>query len=108
SLFSLVFWLIFIIAGVTLGSAFSWQLLEKLTLVGFGAIVTLRVIVFMATSEAAVWRRGLSVLLQPALCLFPFMAVWVSNGISLLQVLPFVVLSPLVALLTALLFFYPV
>ena len=48
SLFSLVFWIIFVIVGVILGSAFSWQLLEKLTLVGFGAIVTLRVIVFMA------------------------------------------------------------
>jgi putative membrane protein len=108
SLFSLAFWIIFVIVGVILGSAFGWQLLEKLTLVGFGAIVTLRVIVFMATSEADVWRRGLSVLLQPTLCLVPFFVFWVSSSISLLQVLPFVILSPVVALLTALLFFYPV
>ena len=108
SLFSLVFWLIFIIIGITLGSAFGWQLWEKLTLIGFAAIVTLRIIVLMATSEADVWRRGLSVLLQPALCLVPFVIFWVSSGISLLQVLPFIVLSPVVALLTALLFFYPI
>lgn len=108
SLFSLVFWLIFILIGVALGSPFGWQLWEKLTLIGFAAIVTLRIIVFMATSEADVWRRGLSVLLHPALCIVPFVVLWDSSGIPLLRVLPFIILSPVVALLTALLFFYPI
>ncbi len=108
SLVSLVFWLIFILIGVALGVFFGWQLTEKLVLIGFAAIVTLRIIVFMATSGADRLRRGLSVLLQPALCLVPFIALWSSSSIPLLQVLPFIVLSPLVALLTALLFFYPI
>jgi putative membrane protein len=108
SLFSLVFWLIFILIGVALGSLFGWQLSEKLTLIGFAGIVTLRIIVFMATSGADVWRRGLSVLLQPSLCLVPLVVLWASNGIPLLQVLPFIILSPVVALLTALLFFFPI
>ena len=108
SLFSLVFWLIFILIGTGLGFAFGWQLWEKFTLIGFAAIVTLRIIVFMATSDADVWRRGLSILLLPVLCLLPFVAFWAASGISLLQILPFIVLAPIVGLLTALLFFYPI
>ncbi len=108
SLVSLVFWVIFILIGATLGSLFGWQLWEKTTLIGFAAIVTLRIIVFMATSEAGVWQRGLSVLLQPTICIVPFVVIWASSGTSLLRVLPFIVLSPVVALLTALLFFYPI
>lgn len=108
SLVGMVFWLIFILIGVALGSQFGWQLWEKFALIGFAAIVTLRIIVFMATSEADMWRKGLSVLLQPALCLAPFVVLWVSSGFSLLHVLPFIVLCPIVAMLTALLFFYPI
>ena len=109
SLVGMVFWLIFVFIGVALGFPFGWQLWEKLTLIGFAAVVTLRIIVFMAMSDAPSWRRGLSVLVQPILCLVPFAVLWAgtSSGITL-RFLPFIVLSPVVALLTALLFFYPV
>ncbi len=108
SLVGLGFWLLFIAIGVALGPLFGWQLWEKLALIGFAAIVTLKIIAFMATSGADVWRKGLSVLLQPTLCLVPFVALWTSSGIPLLQVLPFIIISSVVALLTAVLFFYPI
>jgi putative membrane protein len=95
--------------GAALVSSFGWQLWEKFTLVGFAAILTLRIIVFMATSEANAWRKGLSVLLQPLICLIPFAFFWagISSGVPL-QILPFIVLAPLVAFFTAQLFFYPI
>ena len=109
SLVGLVFWLVFVFIGVALGFPFGWQLWVKLTLIGFAAVITLRIIVFMATSNAPAWRRGLSVLIQPTLCLVSFVVIWASISSSItLRVLPFIVLSPIVALLTALLFFYPV
>jgi putative membrane protein len=109
SLVGLVFWLVFVFIGVALGFPFGWQLWVKLTLIGFAAVITLRIIVFMATSNAPAWRRGLAVLIQPTLCLVSFVVIWASISSSItLRVLPFIVLSPIVALLTALLFFYPV
>jgi putative membrane protein len=109
SLVGMVFWLIFVLIGVVLELPFGWQIWESLTLIGFAAVVTLRIIVFMATSDAPAWRRGLSVLLQPTLCLVPFVLLWAGISSSdILRVLPFIVLSPIVAFLTALLFFYPI
>jgi putative membrane protein len=109
SLFSWAFWLVFIVIGVALSFPFGWMVWVKLCLLGFAAIVTLRIIVFMATSTAASWRRGLAVLLQPTLCLIVFLAFWagISSGIPL-KVLPFIVVSPVIALIAGLLFFYPI
>ena len=109
SLFSWAFWLVFISIGVALSFSFGWLVWVKLCLLGFAAIVTLRIIVFMATSTAASWQRGLAVLLQPTLCLIVFLVFW--DGISkavTLQVLPFIVISPIIALTAGLLFFYPI
>jgi putative membrane protein len=109
SLVGMVFWLIFVSIGVASSFPFGWQMWEKLTLIGFAVVVTLRTIVFMATSDAPAWRRGLSVLIQPTLCVMPFVIIWAGISASILfRVLPFIVMSPIVALLTALLFFYPI
>jgi putative membrane protein len=109
SLFCWAFWLVFIAIGVALSFSFGWLVWVKLCLLGFATIVTLRIIVFMATSTAAAWRRGLAVLLQPAFCLIVFLVFWggVSNTVPL-QVLPFIVIAPVIALAAGLLFFYPI
>ena len=109
SAFSLGVWLLFMILGAALSFGSSQLLWVKLTLCGFAAIITLRIIVFMATSDADVWRRGLTVLLQPTVCLIPLVLFWTGvSGAHALQVLPFIVIFPVVALFTGLLFFYPV
>jgi putative membrane protein len=97
SFFCWLFWLFFIAVGVGLGFGFGWLLWVKLCLLGFAAVVTLRVIVFTATSSAANWRRLLSTLFQPTLCIVAFLVFWdsISNGI-LFQVLPFIVISPII------------
>ncbi len=109
SLVGLFLWIVFMIISVFLVHPFGWLWWVKLSLIGFATSITLRIIVFMATSEAAAWRRGLAVLLQPILCLVPFIVFWsgISSAIPL-QVLPFIALSPVIALLVGLLFFYPI
>lgn len=109
SWFGLGVWLIFMVIGVALGFGFGEFWWVRLSLLGFAAIITLRIIVFAATSDADIWRRGLAVLLQPIFCLIPLLFFWA--GISRaapLQVLPFIVLSPVIALIAELLFFYPI
>jgi len=99
SLAGWVFWLLFLALGAGLGFAFGWLLWVKLCLLGFAAVVTLRFMVFNATSSAAAWRRLLSTLLQPALCIAAFLAFWISYPSIVAitwQVYLFVVAAPIV------------
>jgi putative membrane protein len=92
-----ILWLLFIIIGVGLSTAFGWLLWVKLCLLGFAAIITLRLLVFNAVSSAALWRRLVSTLLGPLLCMGLFTAFWVTlTGINLLQILAFIIISPVI------------
>jgi len=51
----------------------------------------------MATSSAAKWRQVLSTLLQPTLCVTTFLFFWtVFSSAIALQLLPFIVVSPII------------
>jgi putative membrane protein len=105
SFFGWLLWLAFIALGVGLGYAFGWLLWVKLCLLGFGAVLTLRILVFSATSYAAKWKQALSTLLQPTLCILAFLAFWVSISSAItLQVVLFIVLSPIIGYVAVLLF----
>ena len=93
-------WLVFLALGVGLGFVFGWLLWVKLSLLGFAVVVTLRLIVFNATCSAASWRRYLSILLQPALCIATFIMFWlIYPGVVAVswQVLLFVFAAPIVS-----------
>ena len=109
SAFSWVFWLLFVALGTALSPSFGWIVWVKLSLLGYAAILTLRIIVFIATSPAAILRRAISVLLQPTLCLVAFLVFWtkVSPNIGL-RILPFIILAPVIALITGILFYHPI
>jgi len=98
SFYGWLLWLAFMALGAGLGYFFGGILWIKLTLLGFGAVLTLRVIVVTATSEAPRWRQALSALLQPTLCIAALIVFWqgISNTIPL-QVLPFAVLAPIIS-----------
>jgi putative membrane protein len=98
SFYGWLIWLAFMALGAGLGYFFGGILWVKLTLLGFGAVLTLRVIVVTATSEASRWRQALSALLQPTLCIAVLIVFWssISNTIPL-QVLPFAVLAPIIS-----------
>ncbi len=90
-------WLVFIFLGVGLSFWFGWLLWVKLSLLGFAAVVTLRGLVFNATSTAARWRKLLSILLEPVLSIVVFFVFWaIISKTIILQVLPFIVLSPII------------
>jgi putative membrane protein len=97
SLVDWLIWLVFLALGVGLSFWFNWLLWVKLSLLGFAAIVTLRFLVFNATSFAVMWKRVISVLLEPILCIGGFVVFWASiSSAVILQVLPLIILSPIV------------
>lgn len=105
SFYGWLLWLFFIAIGAGLSLTFGWLLWVKLSLLGFAAVVTLRTIVLTATSYAAKWKQMLSALLQPILCIVAFVAFWVStSSVIILQVLPFIVLTPIISYLAVFLF----
>jgi putative membrane protein len=97
SLVGWVFWLLFSVIGVGLTFVFGSLIWIKLSLIGFTAVVTLRFVVFMATSSAPKWRQILSTLLEPALCITAFLVFWALVHLAVTwQILAFVVATPLV------------
>jgi putative membrane protein len=98
SLVGWLFWFLFLAAGVGLSFAFGALIWVKLSLLGFATVVTLRFIVFTATSNVAKWRQVFSTLIQPTLSAATFFVFWTTiSGIAILQLLPFMVVSPIIA-----------
>ena len=106
SLFSLTFWFVFIIVGVGLSFPFGVLAWVELSLLGYAIVVTLRIVVLKATSMASIWSKGFTVLLQPTFCVTAFVVYWagIKNGLPL-QVLPYLVVSPVIALVAVLAFY---
>jgi putative membrane protein len=100
SLAGWLLWLFFSVLGVGLSFVFSSLLWVKLCLLGFAVVVTLRSIVFAATSTVSIWRKVLSTLLQPVLCVTIFLVFWVDYlGTLAWQVYLFVIASPIIGFL---------
>jgi putative membrane protein len=107
SLFGWTFWLFFIILGVIFGTVFNFWWWVKLCLLGFAAVLTLRFVVFLATSSVGILRRLLASLLQPSLCIVTFMVFWARlASVNPLQFLPFLVISPIACYASAFLFVF--
>ena len=107
SLFCWVLWVFFVLLGVAFGLAFDLSWWIKLSLLGFGAVLTLRIIVFVATSSTSTLRQLLAALLWPYLCIAVFIAFW--SGISsdiIGQILPFLIISPIVGCIAVFLFLH--
>ncbi len=109
SLVGLVFWLIFILNRRRIRVSLRLATVGKACPDRFRRNRDLRIIVFMATSEADRLAERIIRFAPASTLLGSFHCPYgSSSGIPLFQVLPFIVLSPVVALLTALLFFYPI
>ena len=99
SLVGWIFWFFFLSLGVGLGFVFGWIFWVKLSLLGFAVVLTLRLIVFTATSSASTLKRLASTLLQPTLCIAAFLIFWTGYPSIVIvgwQVLLFVVVAPIV------------
>jgi putative membrane protein len=105
SFYGWLLWLALIALGVGFSYFFGALLWVKFSLLGFGALLTLRTIVLTATVDGSILKRLLSALLQPFLCIAAFLFYWVTTSIvTLLQLLPFIILTPIITY-TAVIFF---
>jgi putative membrane protein len=106
SYFGWLVWLAFVALGVGLSYLLgSWLLWVKLCLLGFTAVVTLRVMVFSATSTAAKWKQVVSSLLQPIFCVVGFIVFWfdLSSAVALPASL-FILVSPIIGYVAVFIF----
>ena len=106
SLFCWVFWGLFLIIGVTFGLLFGatgWWF--KLSLLGFGAVLTLRFIVLFTTSSASFVRQCVSALLWPYLCVGVFFYFWSSiTETALTSYLSYLLFAPIIAYVAVFIF----
>ncbi len=104
SLVSWLFWFLLILIGVGLGLALGVVLWVKLCLLGFATVLTLRTVVLTMVSSANVGRRFFAILLQPVVSMVPLVAFWASLNVALEGLLPFIFVSPFIAVGFAYLF----
>ena len=107
SFFSLILWFSFILTGLGLSSFFglSWWL--RLCLIGFSAVLTLRLTVFHSTSSAGYVQLLMASLLQPVLTVIPFLILWktISNSF-VLAIYPYLIVSSVVSIVSNHFFIY--
>jgi putative membrane protein len=100
SLFGWGLWFFFTLLGVPFG--LRWGI--RLCLLGFSATMILRLIVLFSTSSKSFERLFAASLLQPFSCIIPFLMFWTINGYSLPSIIFFLIFSPVVSLVSSLLF----
>jgi len=98
SLFCWGLWVLFILVGVAIG------MLVRLCLLGFSAVLILRLIVFNSTSSTGSKRLLAASLLQPFPCLIPFLLFWAK--IDYFHISLFIIFSTVVSVLSSFLFIF--
>ncbi|MCL1965574.1 MAG: DUF2070 family protein [Candidatus Bathyarchaeota archaeon] len=105
SLVCWAFWALFIVIGIVFGVVFDVFWWFKLSLLGFGIVLTLRFVVLLATSLASSVRQFLVVLLWPYLSIGTFLVCWVKiSGDVFSSSLVYLMLAPIIAYVSAFLF----
>jgi putative membrane protein len=109
SLFCWILWLAFVIPGTFVGLYAGLWFWIKLSFLGFSAVLTLRAVVFFSLSSVGSARGALAALLQPLLCIIPFLVYWaIVVQVNLLEVLPFLFLAPFLCVASANLLISPI
>jgi len=93
SLFCWGLWILFILVGVALG------MLVKLCLLGFSAVLILRLTVFNSTSSTGSKRLLAASLLQPFPCIIPFLLFWAEVDYFLISL--FIIFSTVISVLSS-------
>jgi putative membrane protein len=105
SCFCWTFWTLFLIIGIVFGLHFNTIWWFKLSLLGFGAVLTLRFIVILATSSSGFVRQCISVLLWPYLCVSTFLCFWSNvTGSPLTSFLYYLIFVPIIAYVSVFIF----
>lgn len=104
SLFCWVLWLFFIFVGVAVAMVFGFLWAVKLCLLGFSAVLILRLVVFNSTSSMNHKRLILASLIPPVSCIIPFLILWATKQSLTVNVSLFFIYSPVVGFLSSFLF----
>jgi putative membrane protein len=107
SLFCWIIWSGFLLFGLIFGILFGGSMWLRLVYLGFGAVLTFRVVVFLSTSSAGILNRLLSSFLHPFLHVLIFLVFWerLTDSVSF-QFLPFLIVSSIAAFFSATLFIF--
>lgn len=115
SFYNWLMWLAFMALGALFGFFFGGTLWLKLALIGYGAVITLRIMVLAATSYKSKPRQLVTALLQPLLCSLAVGAFWITQtgAVNLLappalQVIIYLVLAPIISYSAVTLFLYSI
>jgi len=100
SLFCWVLWFSFIFVGVATALLLDLSWWIKLSLLGFSAVLILRLIVFNSTSSLSYKRLLTASLLQPFPCLIPFLILWSAGQYLSANLFLFLIYSPVVGFLS--------
>ncbi len=105
SLFSWGLWFFFIFLGAAVAMSFGLSWWIRLSLLGFSAVIILRLIVLLSTSSTDYKRLFAASLLQPFSCIIPFLVFWTRLG-YLLTIFTsfFFIFSVTISLISSLLF----
>jgi len=107
SFYCWVLWLFFIfigVAGAILTSELFWWV--RMCLLGFSAVLILRLIVLSVTSSMDHKRVLAASLLQPFFCLIPFLVIWTKVNYPILPMFLFLVFSPVVGIISSFFFVF--
>ena len=100
SFYCWLIWLAFLSLGTALGYFFGTMIWLKLALIGYAAVLTLRIIVLTATSSVSKAHQMLSAMLQPILSSLAFLVFWIStlpsSNISPMIYL-YIILAPIIS-----------
>ncbi|MCL2135695.1 MAG: DUF2070 family protein [Candidatus Bathyarchaeota archaeon] len=98
SLVCWLFWTFFLIIGTILSLMLNPVWWFRLSLLGFGTVLTLRFIVLLATSTARLVNQLISAILWPYLCIIAFSIFWLNTTASKLTTfLLYLTLAPIIA-----------
>lgn len=101
SLFCWALWFLFIFVGVAAAIIFGLSWWIKLCLLGFSAVLILRLTVFNSTSPMDYKRLLVASLLQPFPCIIPFLVFWTRINFPLTPILLFLIFSLIVGFLSS-------
>ncbi len=93
-------WLALLVLGAVLGSLFGLNLWLKLAMLGYAAVLTLRIMVLASTSYRSLLRQLASALLQPILCGVAIVVFWSITALSavpMLQLTLYLILAPVIS-----------
>ncbi|MDR0318475.1 MAG: DUF2070 family protein [Nitrososphaerota archaeon] len=105
SFFCWIFWGLFLIIGVVFGIMFDPLWWFKLSLLGFGVVLTLRFVVLFATSSSSYIRQLLVALFWPYLCICTFFVCWIHlTGNVFASSLLYFIIAPIIAYVAVFIF----